>query len=183
MACMVIIQCLPEHECSANRRGGRSVANVRAAAPNADVLIDTDVLVGAFDTENWEKHARASDVLDVLGSCGRAAASARAIGEFYSEVVRRFAHLVQPEAAVGHALGWAETLTTYDISVAVVLEALRGVARHQLPYREAELWACARVNGISLVLSEGLDNGTVVEGVRFVNPFAPGVDLDACLTA
>jgi predicted nucleic acid-binding protein len=50
-----------------------------------------------------------------------------------------------------------------------------------MSYYDAQIWACARVNRIPLVLSEDFADGTVVEGVRFANPFAEGFDLDALL--
>ena len=38
------------------------------------------------------------------------------------------------------------------------------------------------MNHIPLVFSEDFTDGSVIEGVRFANPFAKGFDLDALLT-
>jgi predicted nucleic acid-binding protein len=62
-----------------------------------------------------------------------------------------------------------------------VLEAVRGVRDHQLAYWDAQIWATARLNQVPLVLSEDFSNGAVIEGVRFVNPFASDFDLDVWL--
>jgi predicted nucleic acid-binding protein len=76
---------------------------------------------------------------------------------------------------------WARAFPVYDTSLQVVLEALRATIRYQMHYYDAQIWAVARVNHISLVLSEDFADGAVIEGVRFANPFAEGFDLEAAL--
>jgi predicted nucleic acid-binding protein len=63
----------------------------------------------------------------------------------------------------------------------VVLEAARGSRDFQLSYWDAQLWATARMNQIGVVLSEDFQDGRVIEGVRFVNPFSTSFDLSALL--
>jgi predicted nucleic acid-binding protein len=55
------------------------------------------------------------------------------------------------------------------------------VIRYQLSYYDAQIWAVARLNRIPLVLSEDFSDGSVIEGVRFANPFADGFDPHAML--
>jgi predicted nucleic acid-binding protein len=62
----------------------------------------------------------------------------------------------------------------FDVTPPVVLEAARGVREHSLSFWDAQIWAVAWLNGLSIVLSEDIDAGAEVEGVRFVNPFAAG---------
>jgi len=59
-----------------------------------------------------------------------------------------------------------------DVTGMIVLEAARGVRDHQFNFRDAQVWAAARLNQISIVFSEDFNAGQVTEGVRFVNPFA-----------
>lgn len=63
----------------------------------------------------------------------------------------------------------------------VVLEALRGVRDHGLSYYDAQVWATARLNQVPVIFSKDFDSGRVLEGVRFVNPFAPDFDLTTWL--
>jgi predicted nucleic acid-binding protein len=60
----------------------------------------------------------------------------------------------------------------------VSLEAARGVQEHQLSYYATQIWAAALLNQVSLVFSEDFQDGAVLEGVRFTNPFGPDIDLD-----
>jgi predicted nucleic acid-binding protein len=60
----------------------------------------------------------------------------------------------------------------------LVLEATRGVQDHLLPYWDAQIWATARLNQIPIVFSEDFNAGAVLGGVRFVNPFAGGFQIE-----
>ena len=51
-----------------------------------------------------------------------------------------------------------------------------------MSYWDAQLWATARLNQVDLVLSEDFQDGRVLHGVRFVNPFAPSFDLAALVS-
>jgi predicted nucleic acid-binding protein len=50
--------------------------------------------------------------------------------------------------------------------------AMRAVGEHRLSFWDAMLWATARRAGVRLLITEDLQDGRVLEGVRFVNPFA-----------
>jgi predicted nucleic acid-binding protein len=56
----------------------------------------------------------------------------------------------------------------------VVLEAGRGVRDHQFSYYDAQVWATARLNQVPIIFSEDFSAGSIIEGVRFVDPFSPG---------
>jgi predicted nucleic acid-binding protein len=61
----------------------------------------------------------------------------------------------------------------------IVLEAARGVRDRSLSYYDAQIWATARLNQIPLVFSEDFTDGSVIEGVRFVNPLAGDFRLES----
>ena len=50
-----------------------------------------------------------------------------------------------------------------------------------MSYYDAQLWATARLNQVPIIFSEDFAAGSVVEGVRFVNPFAEGFALNSWL--
>ena len=53
----------------------------------------------------------------------------------------------------------------------IVLEAARGVRDHVMSFWDAQVWATAKLNQIPVVFSEDFASGSVIEGVRFENPF------------
>lgn len=142
-------------------------------------LLDTNVLVYAEDNDTPGKRDIARTLFERLVSEGRAVVSAQVCAEFYSVVARRFSHRVDPEAVAARVRVFAELMPVFDTSLEVVLEALRGVVRYRMSYYDAQIWAAARLNGVGVVLSEDFQHGQEIEGVRFVDPFAPGFDLEA----
>jgi predicted nucleic acid-binding protein len=50
-----------------------------------------------------------------------------------------------------------------------VLEVIRGVKEYQLSFWDAQIWATAKLNQISVIYSEDFNVGAIIEGVRFVN--------------
>lgn len=68
-----------------------------------------------------------------------------------------------------------------DLTGPIVLEAACGVHTYQMAYWDAQIWASARLNQIPIVFSEDFNVGSVIEGVRFINPLAEDFNLDAQL--
>lgn len=58
------------------------------------------------------------------------------------------------------------------LSPMIALEAARGVRDYQFSFWDAQIWATARLNQITLVFSEDFNVGATIEGVTFANPFA-----------
>lgn len=48
----------------------------------------------------------------------------------------------------------------------------RGTAVYGLPWFDAQIWACAEVNGLPEILSEDFQHGRHYGSMRAVNPFA-----------
>jgi len=63
----------------------------------------------------------------------------------------------------------------------IIYEAIRGVKEHKFSYWDAQIWVSARLNQISLVLSEDFADNSLADGVRFVNPLMPVFDLENML--
>ena len=72
-------------------------------------------------------------------------------------------------------MGWCTPVLS--VTGPVVIEAARGVRDHRMSYWDAQIWATARLNQVDVVLSEDFQEGRLLEGVRFVNPFAPSFDV------
>ncbi|MGQ9778435.1 MAG: PIN domain-containing protein [Bacillota bacterium] len=145
--------------------------------PDADVFIDTNVLVYAYDRAEPEKQARALEVLDRLARTGTGAVSAQVLAEFTVVVTSKLPAPLTLEEAYARVENFLRIWRLVDLTGMIVLEAIRGVREHRFNYWDAQIWAAARLNQIPLVISEDFPDGAVVEGVRFVNPFGDGFDL------
>jgi predicted nucleic acid-binding protein len=66
----------------------------------------------------------------------------------------------------------------FDQTPLIVLEAARDARDHGLAYYDAQTWAVARLNRVTVILGEDFSDGQVLEGVRFVNPFSADFRLE-----
>lgn len=136
-------------------------------------LVDSNVLVYAYDLHEPEKQRRAIDVLEGLQPTRLARLSTQVLGEFFRVATRKLsAPLTMPEAAA-RVERFARAWVVLSITPSVAIQAAHGAVRHQLPYWDAQLWATAKLNQIPGVLSEDFEDGRTLEGVTFRNPFAP----------
>jgi predicted nucleic acid-binding protein len=141
------------------------------------VLVDTNVLVYAYDFSDPVKQEQAFEVLDELAQSGRGVLSAQVLAEFVVAVTRKIEQPLDLKAVQKSVENYLSSWTVFDITSFVVLEAVRGVREHRFSYWDAQIWATARLNQIPVVLSEDFASGSTVEGVTFLNPFAAGFDL------
>jgi predicted nucleic acid-binding protein len=141
-------------------------------------LVDTNVLVYAHDRVEFEKQGQAIETLYRLQVTGSGRLSTQCLAEFFSVVTSGSA----PKLTIDEAAQQVEQLVrawpVFDVTPQIVLEAVRGVRDHQFSFWDAQIWAVARLNQAEVVFSEDFNPGAVIEGVRFVNPFAEDFELD-----
>ena len=140
-------------------------------------FLDTNVLVDAYDPADASKRTRAMTVLTRLGAQQRGALSAQVLSEFVVTVTRKITPPLTLEEAEQRVINYMRSWRVYDLTARVVVEAVRGARQHQLPYWDSLIWATAKLSGAPTVLSEDFSDGRLIEGVRFLNPFAPTFDL------
>jgi predicted nucleic acid-binding protein len=144
---------------------------------SARVLVDTNVLVYAYDRSEPTRQQQALDVLERLALTGAGAITTQVLAEFFVTVTRKLAAPLSVADAYVRVENYLRVWTVYDLSGLVVLEAARGVRDHQLNFWDAQIWAAARLNQLPVVFSEDFNIGATLEGVRFVNPFDPAFQL------
>ncbi len=137
-------------------------------------LIDTNVLVYPHDTRDALKQERARAVLNRLMENDSGALSAQVLAEFSNVTLNRLK--LPPADVYAQVEDYETAFPIYPLTPAVVLEAVRGVRDYGLSYYDAQIWAAAKLNQISIVLSEDFSTGSRLEGVTFVNPLEPTFD-------
>lgn len=140
-------------------------------------LVDTNVLVYAHDPRDRRKQTTANAVLDALFAADQAVVSVQCLTEFVS-IARRLPDAMSLRDAVAQVDRIARASRVVDLTAAVAFEGLRGAAAHQLSVWDALIWSAAKLNQIPYVLSEDFAHGRVLEGVRFLDPFAADFDLE-----
>jgi predicted nucleic acid-binding protein len=132
-------------------------------------LLDTNVLIYADTPEEPVKQRRALDVIRRLRASGEAVLSTQVLQEFVNVALRKL-HL--PPPLVRERLAFYRrfdlVLNTPDLmSGALDLHVL-----HSLSFYDALIVQAASASGCAVLLSEDMQAGAVIAGVRVENPFA-----------
>ncbi|MGE5572773.1 MAG: PIN domain-containing protein [Bacteroidota bacterium] len=146
------------------------------------ILVDTNVLVYAYDRSEAPKQQRAVEVLDLLIASGKGVISTQVLSEFFNAVTRKIRMPLTIEDAMASVENHTRAWRVLDVTTFIILEAIRGVRDHQLAFWDAQIWATARLNQVPVVLSEDFASGRTLDGVLFVNPFADSFEPAAWAT-
>jgi predicted nucleic acid-binding protein len=134
-------------------------------------LVDTNVLVYAYDRTEPRKQIRAHEVLNNLVLAGTGVLTTQVLGEFFWVVTRKLRQTFTLRQAFERVEKYLESWRVLAVTPEILLEAARGAAEFNMPYYDAQIWASAKLNQIPIVLSEDFSNGRRIEGVQFLNPF------------
>lgn len=131
------------------------------------VSLDSNILVYAVLEPGSDKGRRAIEVVDRASPRGILAT--QALLEFVAVVRRRVPALTSK--ATTQAQAWAAVFETATTTTKVAEAAYRLVAAHQFQVWDAVIWSAARMAGATILLSEDLQDGLVLDGLRAIDPF------------
>lgn len=140
-------------------------------------LVDTNILVYAYDRSEADKQKKALDILDVLAENSAGVLSAQILSEFFVTVTKKIPSPLSASEAYDSLNNYISSWTIVDINSFIVLEAAKGIQTHNFSYWDSLIWATARMNQIPTVLSEDFSHNSSVEGIRFLNPFIQKIIL------
>lgn len=142
-------------------------------------LIDSNVLIYMHDDHSASLQQQAIRVFDHLVRQSRASLSAQCLTEFFNGVTRRIQDPLPVSEAVIRLDQIADATVVYPLTLDVVNDAVQAVERHQMSLWDALIWAVAFRNGIPTILTEDKQSRPIIDGVRYVNPFDPGFDIES----
>ena len=139
------------------------------------VFLDTNILVYALDRDEQEKQSACRAILRQLQDDNRAVISTQVMQEFFVVATRKLG--VEPLKAkrILQALGNVETIA---VAPALIYEAIDCSLLNQISFWDALVIVCADSARCALVLSEDLNDGQVIKGVKIQNPFTWSELLD-----
>ncbi len=132
-------------------------------------FIDTNVLVYADAADAGDKQTRATALIAQHLREGSGVISTQVLHEFVNAAIRK---LALPLDIVRQRVRLYARFETVGASAAAALEAIDLHALHQISFWDALILQAARQSGCVQVLTEDLQSGAVIGGVRIVNPFA-----------
>jgi len=130
-------------------------------------FIDTNVLAYAYDADSGHKGARAREI---LGEIDGAVVSTQVLLEFFAVLTRK---LGLDRDTADEAIESLMGLEVVATDTRLVREGLRISREHDISHWDAMIVAAAAASGCEVLLTEDLNDGQVIDGVRVVNPF-PG---------
>ena len=134
------------------------------------VFVDTNVLIFAHDLDAGLKHDRAASIVADLWEKETGIISTQVLQEFYVNVTRKIARPLTPAAARGIIRNYLAWRVEPNEPSAVLLASEIG-ERNRISFWDALIVASAARSGADRILSEDLNHGQVIEGIRIENPF------------
>jgi predicted nucleic acid-binding protein len=131
-------------------------------------FLDTNVLLYADDEDATGKRDRARHLLREAFSAGDAVVSTQVLQEFFVNATRKLG--VDPAIARRKVELVAE-LDVVRVDVDLICSAIDLHRLHSISFWDALIVRAAAVAGCGLLLTEDLQHGRVIDGVRVEDPF------------
>jgi predicted nucleic acid-binding protein len=134
-------------------------------------FVDTNVLLYAYDRTAGHKHLVARSLLAELWASKRGLMSTQVMQEFYVNATRKLPRPLPVTRAQAVIAGYA-TWPVHQIAPTDIIEASQLQGRQQLSFWDSLVVVAASRMGAATLLTEDLQHGRTIAGVRIVNPFA-----------
>jgi len=138
--------------------------------PEDRVFIDTNILIYAHDISSGIKHQRAQQIIMDLWESGLGLLSIQVLQEFFVSVTSKIPaplDIEKAEKIVEDLLSWDVVLNDGKS----LLEAIDIHKRYKYSFWDAMIIQAAIKGNASLLLSEDLNDGQIISGMRIKNPF------------
>lgn len=144
------------------------------------LTLDSNVLVYAVDRQAGPKHDIARDLV-ARAAVGDCVLTLQALSEFFVVATRKAK--ARPDEAAAFVDDFRDVFPVVSAEPDTLSEAMTAHQEHGIAFWDALLWATARKAGCGLLVSEDLQDGRQLGGVRFRDPFrtAWAADLAAAL--
>lgn len=136
---------------------------------SGSLFVDTNILVYAHDTDAGEKHRAAKDCLISLWDQQSGVLSIQVLQELYVTITRKMAvpmNRLDARTIVRAYLPWVVKTDADMVLVASEIEE-----RNSISFGDAMIVAAAQRAGAVRIVTEGLNHGQRIEGIRVENPF------------
>jgi predicted nucleic acid-binding protein len=133
-------------------------------------FVDTNIILYAHDQREPEKSAIARAILTDLWRTREGQLSTQVLQELYVNLTRKL-RVVVPRTRARTLVGRYGRWPVHAITTGDILEAAELEQRHSLSFRDALIVVAASRSGADRILSEDLQHGRTIAGVRIEDPF------------
>ena len=132
--------------------------------------MDTNIVLYAYDQSEPEKSPIAREILSDLWRTREGLLSTQVLQELYVNLTRKL-RVVVPRSKARALVGRYGRWPVYAIATGDILEAADLEQRHSLSFWDALIIVAAARSGAERIISEDLQHGRTIGGVRIENPF------------
>jgi predicted nucleic acid-binding protein len=134
-------------------------------------FLDTNIFVYSFDAKAPAKAKKAVQLIRLAADTGAGVISFQVVQEFFNVALRRFSPAMSVPEAEQYLVTVLRPLLAIHSSPAIYLEALRVAEKHRTSWYDSLIVAAALEDGCEKLLSEDLQHGRIIDGLRIENPF------------
>lgn len=134
--------------------------------------LDANVLFYAIDHHDRRRQQRAAETVARAAQEFDCIVPLQAFCEFFAAATRK--ERMSADEAAAQVADWQVLFATAYPGPASLRRAFDAVLRHNLAFWDALLWSVAKEAGVTVLLSEDLQDGRELGGVTFRNPFTGG---------
>ena len=134
------------------------------------VLLDTNIIVYAYDVSAAEKHEIAKKIVLDLWDSGLGVISTQVLQEFFVTITQKIPKPMDKRVArdiVSDLLKWEVVVNDGES----ILEAAEILFQYGYSFWDSLIIAAAMKSGAEALLSENLAHGQTIDGVTIKNPF------------
>lgn len=131
----------------------------------SSIIVDTNLLVYAWDVSDRRKQARSIDIFE--NNRKSIALTTQNLSELSAVLLRKKVNVREVGEIVS---AYARLVPVLPIEPSDIAEALRAVAQYRMSFWDAQIWAVAKRCGKTIIFSEDGPTGQAIEGVVYVNP-------------
>jgi predicted nucleic acid-binding protein len=136
----------------------------------ATLFVDTNVFVYAVDPRVAGKQRRAAALLRAVCANCRCVVSTQVLQEYYAAVTRKL-DPPMPSDAAARSTRQLTALDVRAVDARTVLAAIERVGSRSISIWDSLIVQSAVESGCTVLLTEDLTHGEVIDGVRVVDPF------------
>jgi predicted nucleic acid-binding protein len=138
---------------------------------SARYLLDTNIFVYSFATDDPAKNRTACRLIDEALHTGKGLVSYQSVQEFFNVALRRFTPPIKVDEAQRYFSTVFRPLLAVHSSPALYLEALQLYEQHKLSWYDGLIVASAVLSECEILYSEDFQDGRRFGALRVQNPF------------
>ncbi len=139
----------------------------------SDKLIDTNILVYAYDTSEGEKHEISRDILRRIWKEGGGVVCLQNLMEFFVVITKKVENPVDiaDAMAIVKDLLKSNKWRIIDRDVDTFLSAISLVSEHEIHLWDAVIAACMKENDITEIVTEDKEDFEKIPDIKVIVPF------------